>query len=343
MHMNKVLRAVGVAWGGRAMIWNDAGTTERRSFHAKCRQRIIEELRPRNSSEHSLGSYVVPSSMFCRLTRRNGALLPIVFLLLAASAQAAACPALPLLDQGYRLMYDLKFAQAHRTFAGWERIHPDDPMGPISDAAAYLFAELDRLHVLQSEFFTDDDRFLRRERGLAPDPVAKRNFEDALERGERLASATLARVPEDENALFAMVLKVGLHSDYLSLIEKRNLDALSEVKRSRSIAERLLALHPDCYDAYLAVGIENYLLGLKPLPLRWLLRLGGAQTDKQTGINRLRVTAEKGRYLKPYARLLLAVAALRENHRARARDILEALAAEFPDNRLYRKELLKLR
>jgi hypothetical protein len=32
-------------------------------------------------------------------------------------------------------------------------------MGFISDVAAYLF-ELNRVHVLQSEFFTDDDGFL---------------------------------------------------------------------------------------------------------------------------------------------------------------------------------------
>jgi hypothetical protein len=92
-----------------------------------------------------------------------------------------------LLDQGYRHMYNLNFAAAHRAFDDWEKTHPNDPMGAVSDAAAYLFAEFDRLHVLQSEFFTDDDTFLRRERKLTPDGAAKRHFEDALERADRLA------------------------------------------------------------------------------------------------------------------------------------------------------------
>src|SRR5258708_32125955 len=164
-------------------------------------------------------------------------------------------------------------------------------MRAVSDAAAYLFAEFDRLDVLQSEFFTDDDKFLRRERKLTPDGAAKRHFEDALERADRLASTALARAPEDENALLASLLRVGLQADYLSLIEKRNLAALSEIKQSRIIAQHLLALHPECYDAYLAVGAESYLLSLKPLPLRWMLRLGGAHTDKRTGIERLRPPA----------------------------------------------------
>ena len=71
-----------------------------------------------------------------------------------------------LLDQGSRQMYNLNFTAAHRAFAEWEKTHPDDPMGPVSDAGAYLFAEFDRLHILQSEFFTDDNGFLRRERSL---------------------------------------------------------------------------------------------------------------------------------------------------------------------------------
>jgi hypothetical protein len=263
----------------------------------------------------------------------------VLFLAFAiASAEPLALP-----DQGYRDMYDLNFSGAHRTFGDWEKSHPSDPMGPVSDAAAYLFAEFDQLHVLQSEFFTEDDAFLPRQRNLAPDPAAKRNFEAALERARALASTALARDPQDENAMLARVLSAGLHSDYLFLIEKRNFTAFSEAKQGRQIAQRLLALHPDCYDAYLAVGAENYLLSLKPLAVRWALRLGGGQTDKQTGIQMLRITAEKGFYLRPYARLLLAVAALRDKDVPTARQNLASLAAEFPNNQLYRGELSKLK
>ena len=73
-----------------------------------------------------------------------------------------------------------------------------------------------------------------------------------------------------------------------------------------------------------------------------MLRLRGGQTDKDTGINLLRITAEKGLYLRPYARLLLAVAALRDKDVATARQNLTELAAEFPNNKLYREELFKL-
>ena len=55
------------------------------------------------------------------------------------------------------------------------------------------------------------------------------------------------------------------------------------------------------------------MLSLKPAPLRWLLRIGGARTGKNEGVQKPRLTADKGRYLRPYAQLLLAVTALRDH------------------------------
>jgi len=245
------------------------------------------------------------------------------------------------LDTGYRQMYDLQFAQAHESFRQWEQLHPDDPMGPVSDAAAYLFAEFDRLHILQSEFFATNEGFLRMRR-LDPDPAVKSRFERALAQAQSLGDTALQRAPADENALLATVLRTGLHADYLALVDKRYLASLTELKQGRDIAGRLLTAHPDCYDAYVAIGVENYMLSLKPAPVRWLLRLGGAETDKDVGIANLRLTAEKGHYLMPYARLLLAVAALRDNNRPKARRTLASLAQAYPQNPLYREELAKL-
>jgi hypothetical protein len=255
----------------------------------------------------------------------------------AASVTTGAMP----LDIGYRQMYNLDFDGAHRTFQGWQQLHPEDPLGPASDAAAYLFSEFDRLHVLEVDLFTDDAKFEKRKKPT-PDPAVHHAFENALSKTERLSTEALARSPQDANAMFAQVLVNGLRGDYLALIEKRNLAGLGYTKTGRGLAEKLLSAHPGYYDAYLAVGIENYILGINSAPVRWLLRLGGAQTDKDEGITKLRLTAEKGHYLAPFARLLLAVAALRDNDRNTAKTILASLSQEFPSNQLYQKELARI-
>jgi len=253
----------------------------------------------------------------------------------------AILPSSAPLDSGFRQMYNLQFEEAHRTFSAWEQLHPDDPLGPTLDAAAYLFSELDRLGVLRWELFLDDEEF-KQSRKLAPDLATRQAFDKALAKSEQVADGVLARSPQDENALLAKIMDLGLRSDYLALIEKRYLASLGYMKSAGILAEKLLAINPSCYDAYLAVGIENYMLGLKPAPVRWLLRIYGAQTNKDQGIEKLRLTAAKGHYLLPFAQLLLAVAALRDKNRKQAGDLLAGLVRQFPNNTLFRRELDRL-
>ena len=241
------------------------------------------------------------------------------------------------LEEGYRQMYNLQFAEAHATFQEWQRVHPQDPMGPASDAAAYLFSEFDRLHILQSEFFTQDQHFYT-DRKLSPDPQVKQKFDKALASALTLAGPA----PTDSHAMFASLLASGLRSDYTALIEKRYRAAFADMKAARTKAEKLLARDPQYYDAWIAVGVENYMLSIKAAPIRFLMWLAGGQMDRNLGIQKLRLTAEKGHYLGPFARLLLAVVALRDGDKVQARAILDALSKEYPRNSLYVQELARL-
>jgi hypothetical protein len=203
------------------------------------------------------------------------------------------------------------------------------------------FSEFDRLHILEVELFTNDEALKNRQK-VSADPAVRSDFDSELQKADQLANTLLSRSPTDSNALFAKALENGLRGDYLALIEKRNLAGLGFMKAGRVVAEKLVSFDPSYYDAYLAIGIENYLLGINPAPIRWMLRLGGAQTDKDRGLKELRITADKGRFLAPYARLLLAVAALREKDRNTARTLLSGRSHEFPQNQLYQRELAKL-
>jgi hypothetical protein len=271
-------------------------------------------------------------------------LLCLAFSVAAVAAPPVGVPSQPVreIETGFRQMYNLEFDQAHQTFASWHRQHPTDPIGPASNAAAYLYSEFDRLNILHSELFVDDGLFKHRPKAVA-DPTVRQAFEEELAKAEQLADKILSEIPEQTDALFAKILTLGLRADYLSLIERRDLEALRIVKTSRATAEKLLSIDPSYYDAYLAPGVENYLLSIKPAPVRWLLKMNGAETDRERGIQDLQLAAEKGHYLSPYARLLLAVAALRANDRPKAAELLADLAREFPHNRLYAQELARLK
>ncbi len=246
------------------------------------------------------------------------------------------------LDAGYYDMYNLNFAGAHKVFGEWMKTNPDDPLGPASDAAAFLFSEFDRLGVLDVELFTDDDTFTARKK-LPPNPQARRDFEDRAAQGERLARAKLQKAPGDAQALYALTLISGLRSDMAAMIDKKDYAALKLTEQGSKLAAQTLASDPNLYDAHIAVGVENYMLALKPAILRLFLFMRGDAMDKEEGVRQIRICAEKGHYLAPFARLMLAVTDLRAGNMAHAREMLSGLATEFPQNTLYRRQLDRIR
>ncbi len=89
----------------------------------------------------------------------------------------------PHLSQGFQQMYNLDFPAAHDTFHAYQQLHREDPMGYVSNAAAYLFSECDHLHILQADLFTDDHAFEHRSKPV-PDPEVKTQFEHELSKGD---------------------------------------------------------------------------------------------------------------------------------------------------------------
>ena len=138
-------------------------------------------------------------------------------------------PAATTLDHGFWGLYNLDFGGAQKDFAAWEKQHPDDPMGPVSEAAGLLFAEFNRLGVLESQFYENDAAFDHRPK-LNSDPTVREHFQSAIARAETLGHARLAKDPNDRDGLFALTLSSGLQADYAALIEKRNMASLRFTK-----------------------------------------------------------------------------------------------------------------
>lgn len=248
----------------------------------------------------------------------------------------------PELEAGFHLLYELKPEEARNHFEAWRKSHPEDPLGSASKAAAYLFEECYRQGVLTSEFFLDDKRFLGKV-PLKPDPELRADFFAADQRAQDLAQLRLKTNPGDASALFAMTLSLGMESDYASLIDKHQLDSLRKMREADAYANKLLSVAPDAADAYLGLGMANYVIGSLPGFKKFFLGLAGTHGDKKLGIQQLEIAAGHGHYLRPFAKILLALVALREKKPEVARAQLTELVAEFPENPLFARELGKLK
>jgi hypothetical protein len=274
----------------------------------------------------------------------------VALLLLVAPAAALSQPSandgspafttVPELAEGFHQLYAQNFSDARTIFTNWESAHPEEPFGQVAVAASYLFEELYRQGVLTSDFFLDEKRFLHGIDGK-PDAGRMKNFRDALDLARQLSHRRLAKNARDPEALFGLAMASGMESDANAILEKRQLDGLKRMKEANEYAKQLLVQQPDSSDAYVALGAANYIIGSLNPGYRFALWFGGIHGDKKLGMEQLGKTADNGRYLKPFAQILLALSARREKQNALAQKLLLQLTEEFPASPLFAAEYAK--
>ena len=273
---------------------------------------------------------------------------PLLFLLLTVPARAgydaetegAAFTKVPALTSGFRMLYIQKFPEGRAQFEAWAAQHPDDPFGQVAIAASYLFEEFYHQGVLTSEFFMNDKTFLNGIEGK-PDPQNMQGFDTAIENTRKLAAKRLEKNPKDPEALYALTLAAGMESDADMILRKHHMEALKRLKEANAHAKTLLAERPDAADAYIALGSANYIIGSLSVGFRAMLWFGGIHGDKKLGMDQVAKTVEGGLYLKPFAKIMLALAARREKQNKLAQKLLHELAEEFPESPLYPIEYAK--
>ena len=252
-----------------------------------------------------------------------------------------AFTAVPELTAGFDLLYEQKFAEAREVFASWESCNSEDPFGEVAIAASYLFEELQLQGVLTSDFFLNEKRFLHGIDGR-PDPERMSHFREALARARELARERQKTNSGDGEALFALTLAAGMESDAESILQKKHMSALKRVKEANEYATRLLAQHPEAADAYIAPGIASYVIGSQRAGTRFALWFGGIHGNKKLGMEQLAKTAEQGLYLKPFAKMVLALAARREKQDGLAQKLLRDLTEQYPASELFASEYAKV-
>ncbi|HKV05497.1 MAG TPA: hypothetical protein VJO53_10370 [Candidatus Acidoferrales bacterium] len=257
------------------------------------------------------------------------------------SPRMDATPPARLLDTGFNDLYELNFEAARAEFLSYQKAQPQDPLGTAAEAASYLYEQFHVKGIFTSEFFLNDARFLR---GADGSPAQNHNepFLRANGRAQNMAREQLKSKPTDARALLALTMADGMEADYDALIVKKQMAGLGMTRQAESEAGRLLALDPSAEDAYLALGAANYVIGSLPVYKRAFLWFGGIHGDRARGMEQLQRAADRGHYLRPFAKAWLALACEREHQLGRARALFAELSSEFPANPLFARELASL-
>jgi hypothetical protein len=260
----------------------------------------------------------------------------------AMAASEGPCGAdSPEVGEAFDHLYNFSFPAAHADINRYIAAHPREPLGYAIRAAAYLFFELDRLGILETEFLTSD-KHIADKKALRPDADVREKFLKAVDDATSRAQAALTANPGDRQALFSMSMVEGVTTDYMAFVEKHQIASLSPAKRSNGYAQQLLKLNPPCVDAYITPGISEYMVGSLPFFIRWFVHFDNVQGSKEQGVKNLELVVREGHYFKPFAKILLAIIDLREKRPQETAKLLESLAQDYPSNPLFRKELARM-
>jgi hypothetical protein len=259
----------------------------------------------------------------------------------AAPPRMEAAPSAGMLESGFRNLYELDFKGGREKFISYQKLEPKDPMGKAAEAASYLYEQFNAKGIFTSEFFLSDEKFLNGAIGT-PEDNHNEAFLNANHMAREMATERLKADPGDRQGLLVLTMTDGMEADYDALLVKKQMAGLSLTKQADAEAIKLLAVDSSAEDAYMALGAANYVIGCLPSYKRAFLWFGGIHGDREKGMDELQRAADHGQYLRPFAKAWLALALEREHQPERARQLLMQLAAEYPANPLYAKELALL-
>jgi hypothetical protein len=166
-------------------------------------------------------------------------------------------------------------------------------------------------------------------------PEERTAFSQALQRCGTLTNEILKKRHHDRDARYFLGMTHGLRSCFAITIDHNLGEAFSNGNKAYSYSRQLIGEDPTYYDAYLTVGIYEYIVGSIPWYLKWMVFVIGVHGSKPEGLAHLRLASEKGQYVKNEAKLVLMVLDVREHRYAEALEIARYLNSRFPRNFIF--------
>ena len=238
---------------------------------------------------------------------------------------------------GQNHFYNLEYALAVQSFERLRDQESTNPTAHVLLAKGLLYLELDRLGTVSTSAFRDDKQYNAGPKPK-PDEDAVARILAAIREGQALCKRRLEANSSDVRALHALAQLHALRANHELLIERSYFKALANGRRGRALSYRVGELQPEFVDGLLVAGVDEYILGSLPWPVRALIALSGYRGKKKKGAAIITRVAEEGTENRDIARALLAMLYQRERRPLEAAKVYQELARDFPRAYTYRLE-----
>ena len=236
--------------------------------------------------------------------------------------------------EGSAAVYNLDYSKAHELFLQMTRTDPNNPAGYVYLANNLWLETLNRSRRLSTSLYSSSSFFTQTAEPDVTDRNRDREFEGYIKQALAICADLLQKNPNDTEALYYRASALGLSAGYKATVGRSFTRAISDANKSIQLQKEVLKLDPAYYDAYLSVGLYEYVIDSLPFAWRVLARLAGLRGSKERGIQELETVVQQGKYASDDARVVLIGIYGREKRPERALELLVALADKYPQNYL---------
>lgn len=244
---------------------------------------------------------------------------------------------------GWEAVYNLDFDAARAKFTELQERAPQHPAGDLLMASLTWIEQLNRSRRLQINLYRSAGFYAGAKPGkdtssdaipAEVDKTFRQYIGQALTKAQALAKAN----PKDAEAYYFLGAVYGMLAGYEASAARKFFSAMSDGKKSVKQLKQALKLEPELYDAYMAIGLFDYVIGSLPWIYRTFAFFGGFSGDKKEGIEQLKLVVEKGQYNRDDATLLLIGVYQQEGRLEDALALMQGLSDRYPHNNLLKQE-----
>lgn len=247
----------------------------------------------------------------------------------------------PQVRAGFERFYNLDYDGALKIWNGVAAAHSQQPMAWNYLLLGTIFRELYRQDLLDTTYYAHDSFLMTKRQVDVPAPV-RSQIEDLTNRVVGLSDALLKNNANDKNALFARGYARGLHAAFITLVDHSYASAAHQGLQARNDSEAIIKLDPQYYDAYMAVGIQQFAVASLPRIIRLMVGVMGVGGNKERGLQLLREAASHAVVTGIQSQVALSLFLRHDGRYGQALDVQRGLAQQYPHNFLFRLEVANL-
>lgn len=248
--------------------------------------------------------------------------------------------------EGNAAMYNIDYATARTKFEEIRKRLPQHPAGDLYLGTVIWLEYLNKSRRLQTSLYRDESNFYagaekakEDSEGDVVDPAVDRAFRDRMAQAKTKALALVARNKNDADALYFLGAYYGVMAGYEASTARKFFAAMRNGSRSVDAHQKVIKLKPDYYDAYLSVGMYDYIVGSLPFAYKTLATIAGVRGNKERGITRLRTIVDKDAASADDARVLLLAVYQNEKRYEDSLAILRQLNEKYQRSYLIKLEM----